>query len=178
MLRPLARGDATDLQLILNDPTVRAGFHNKTEWTLAEVQGWVARLNQDAMAGRGYAVGVSARRSGHPVGFARLDRPTDAWEVTFAMASQHQRQGYGPEAATELITWGFRKLGLDRIVGLVLPDNTASLGLMAKLGMVRLGECTIEGRDGKPVLWVEFELTREEWMRRPQAQDPPAESTE
>ncbi len=150
-----------------------AGLHNTAQRAIEEVEAWIAVLNQEARAGRGYAVGITARVSGALLGFARLQRDTsiDARsEITIALASQHQCEGRGAEAAEELIAWGFRELPLDRVIGHVLPGNTASARLMSNLGFVKMGQRTIPGRDGNPVEWEEFDLTRQGWMRRIQEQ--------
>lgn len=53
------------------------------------------------------------------------------WEI----ASAHRRQGYATEAGQALIDYGFQQLKLRRIVAMTRTDNTASIGVMGKLGM-------------------------------------------
>ena len=52
-------------------------------------------------------------------------------------------QGYATEAARASIEYGFRRLGMSRIVGRVLPDNVASCKVLEKVGMkfTGIGKC-------------------------------------
>ena len=47
----------------------------------------------------------------------------------------HQRHGYATEAAAALATWALANLNLDRLVAGADRDNTASIGVMRRLGM-------------------------------------------
>ena len=53
------------------------------------------------------------------------------WEIT----SGHRRQGFASEAGRALLDYGFEHLRLRRIVAMTQYDNTASIGVMRKLGM-------------------------------------------
>jgi RimJ/RimL family protein N-acetyltransferase len=53
------------------------------------------------------------------------------WEI----ASGQRRQGFAAEAGQALIDYGFQHLKLLRIVAMTRYDNTASIGVMRKLGM-------------------------------------------
>ncbi len=99
-------------------------------------------------------------------------QPTKWAEVTVAIASQHQGHGFGRETAQVLIDWGFRKVRLARVIGLVLPENAASMRFTRELGFRDLGEREVEDRGGTPRPSIEFELSREDWMRRIRASHP------
>lgn len=53
------------------------------------------------------------------------------WEI----AAHHRRQGYATEAGAALIRYAFDTLNLQRIVATTTYGNTASIGVMHKLGM-------------------------------------------
>lgn len=53
------------------------------------------------------------------------------WEI----ASGRRRQGFASEAGQALIDYGFQQLKLRRIVAMTRFDNSASIGVMRKLGM-------------------------------------------
>lgn len=53
------------------------------------------------------------------------------WEVS----PRHQRHGYATEAGAALIRYAFMELNLQRVVANTNYDNTASIGVMRKLGM-------------------------------------------
>ena len=68
------------------------------------------------------------------------------------------------EAVRPVLAMAFRDLALDRVVADIVPENTASLGVMRKLGARRTGN----GRRWFPARNAEFhvvhhEITRAEW---------------
>jgi RimJ/RimL family protein N-acetyltransferase len=53
----------------------------------------------------------------------------------YAIAPAYQRQGYATEASKALIAYAFDELKLQRIVATTTHTNTASIGVMQKVGM-------------------------------------------
>lgn len=74
-------------------------------------------------------------------GFAPGDRLGGAslysteFGLFYAISPAHQRHGYATEAAQALIHYAFRHLRLRRVIATTMDDNTASVGVMRKLGM-------------------------------------------
>ena len=73
-------------------------------------------------------------------------------------------RGLATEAATALVAWGFAEMGLHRIWARCDTENTASLGVLSKLGLRSEGtlrqDCRIRGQ------WRDthvLALLREEW---------------
>ncbi len=58
-------------------------------------------------------------------------------EIGFVLHPDHNGQGYGREAALEILRLGFEDLGLHRIIGRCDARNAASAGLMERLGLRR-----------------------------------------
>lgn len=56
-------------------------------------------------------------------------------EVGYLVVPEHRGKGIATEAARAAVGYGFKKLGLPRIVAIALPENTASIRVMEKLGM-------------------------------------------
>jgi ribosomal-protein-alanine N-acetyltransferase len=67
-------------------------------------------------------------------GLAMLDE-TDEVEVGYGFAHAHWGKGIASEGARASLRYGFETLGLNRIVAVALPENTASRRVMEKLGM-------------------------------------------
>ncbi|MFC0408756.1 GNAT family N-acetyltransferase [Roseomonas elaeocarpi] len=65
---------------------------------------------------------------------------TPAVEIGWRLGTFWQGRGLAREAATLSLEAGFGPAGLDRIVAFTVPANTASWGLMERLGMWRIGE--------------------------------------
>jgi RimJ/RimL family protein N-acetyltransferase len=60
---------------------------------------------------------------------------TGAVELAYALARSSWGQGLASEAARASLRYGFERAGLDRIIALAEPDNTASRRVMEKVGM-------------------------------------------
>jgi RimJ/RimL family protein N-acetyltransferase len=58
-------------------------------------------------------------------------------EIGWCLDPAVQGQGYGREAAAELIRIGFEELGLRRLTALCFADNEPSWRIMERLGMRR-----------------------------------------
>jgi ribosomal-protein-alanine N-acetyltransferase len=56
-------------------------------------------------------------------------------EVMYALAQEHWGKGLATEGAKASLRFGFEQLGLPRIVAFVMPENTASVRVIEKLGM-------------------------------------------
>jgi ribosomal-protein-alanine N-acetyltransferase len=111
--------------------------------------GGAAMQNPDALAKRiqfyieccdryGFSSCVMIHKgSGELMGSAGLQplEDTGEIEVGYNMSEKFWRQGYGYEAAVGWLRYGFEKCGLERIVAVALPANTASWRIMEKCGM-------------------------------------------
>ncbi|PZP47983.1 MAG: GNAT family N-acetyltransferase [Azospirillum brasilense] len=88
---------------------------------------------------------VEERASGQLIGLCglahvRWEAPfTPAVEIAWRFTASRHGQGLAREAAERVLDAGFGPLGLERIVAFTVPANTASWGLMERLGMKRTG---------------------------------------
>jgi RimJ/RimL family protein N-acetyltransferase len=62
-----------------------------------------------------------------------------AVEIGWRLSGPWQGKGLAREAAEAALAFGFDTLRLERIVSFTVPANTASWGLMERLGMTRVG---------------------------------------
>ena len=58
-------------------------------------------------------------------------------EVGWRLARDHWGHGYATEAAREGLHFGFETVRLDEIVSFTVPQNTRSLAVMERIGLVR-----------------------------------------
>ena len=85
---------------------------------------------------------VELKADGRLAGYTGLAIPTwlpqvlPAVEVGWRLHPDHWGRGLATEGGAASLLYGFEKLGLDRIIAIAMPDNVASLRVMAKLGMV------------------------------------------
>ena len=93
--------------------------------------------------------GVRLRDEPLPVGWAGLQplSGTNEIEVGYAFGRPAWGRGYATEVASAVVQWGFEVLGLERIVAVASPENTASRRVMDKLGMQYEGVRPGSGQD-------------------------------
>ncbi|QDV84510.1 GNAT family N-acetyltransferase [Stieleria magnilauensis] len=69
----------------------------------------------------------------------------DAVDLGYRFLPEFWGQGIATEACRANLEFGFRELRLDQIVGLVLPDNAASIRVLEKVGMQPEGDMVYDG---------------------------------
>jgi RimJ/RimL family protein N-acetyltransferase len=81
------------------------------------------------------------------IGFCGLKYLSDLDEVDlgYRFLPEHWGKGYATEACRASVTFGFDVLNLDHIIGLVLPENVASIRVLQKVGMRPDGEINYDG---------------------------------
>lgn len=155
-IRPLRLDDAVALHELYGDREAMKHLASSVPQTVNESRQWVEeKINLHNETGLSlWAVVVSS--TSEVVGDAGLQRLED--EETIEVGARIIRRlwgrGYGREAAQALIEAGFKDLGVDRIVGITAPGNTAAIHAMEKLGMRSSGTETHAGRD-----WVVYAAT-------------------
>jgi len=98
------------------------------------------------------------KQSGKIIGFAGLKRLDDLGEVDIAfwLLPAYWGAGLATEAGRAVLQYGFGHLHLGGIIGLVDPQNAASIRVLEKLEMSRNGLVTYHGEESlKYVLCVE-----------------------
>src|SRR5207244_1125915 len=87
------------------------------------------------------------KSSGEVVGFAGLKYLHDLEEVDLGYRLLPNYWGFGlaTKAARAALDHGFTRLGLHRIIGLVLPENVASVRVLGKCGLKFTGMIDYQG---------------------------------
>lgn len=101
------------------------------------------------------------------VGFCGLKYLDELDEVDlgYRLAFGYWGRGIATESSLAVLKHGFEVLGLQRIVGLVLPVNTASINVLRKVGMSRESTVTYCGDEAQ--LWsVDFDAWNQGQVRR------------
>ncbi|MBA7556411.1 hypothetical protein ES705_49119 [subsurface metagenome] len=57
-------------------------------------------------------------------------------ELTYIFASPAWGKGYATEIAQSLKQYAFKKLGIERLIALIKPENAASERVAVKIGMI------------------------------------------
>lgn len=72
-------------------------------------------------------------------GVGGIDYDRNENEVFYHIGKDYWGKGYATEAAKAMLEYYFEQLQLSRIIGAVHPDNKASIKVMDKLGLKRIG---------------------------------------
>lgn len=141
ILREFTREDAQAVHRYASDPVVTAHMI----WgpnTEAETQAFIEMvLDMQNQAPRsGFELAVELKISGELIGGCGLHaiEPKQG-EIGYCFAKEHWGNGYASEAASALLRFGFRGLGLHRIYATCRPANTGSAAVMRKIGMTYEG---------------------------------------
>ena len=86
----------------------------------------------------------------------------DEVDVGYRLFPEFWGRGLATEACVASLKFGFETLQLDRIIGLAMPENRASIRVLQKSGMVIDGEVETEG-----VLAVRYSITRNRFLAIP-----------
>jgi [ribosomal protein S5]-alanine N-acetyltransferase len=127
VIRPLAVAEREQMVNLWLDPKNERLHETDTE---EQVRRWVEGV-----------WGVWERETGELVGDSTLffaEEHTE-WELAYGIRRDRWGRGYATEAAHACVCHGFERLGLDRIVADVDPENQASIRVLEKVGFVRVG---------------------------------------
>jgi RimJ/RimL family protein N-acetyltransferase len=138
VLRRLVTDDAPFILALLNDPAWLEFIGDRGVRTVEDARGYILKGPIEMYAAHGFGLYLTERKSdGAPIGLCGLLRRKGLEDVDigFAFLSAFRSQGYAFESAAAVMAHGRYALGLDRIVGITLPGNRASIALLEKLGM-------------------------------------------
>ena len=156
-LRWFTEEDADLMLRVWNDPAFIRYVGDRGIRTLDEARD---ALRQGALAmyeDHGYGpFRVAIRQSDEPLGICGLFKRDylDDPDLGFGLLPEYCRNGYAWEAATAVIDDARANIGLDRLTAIVSPDNRASIGLIAKLGMTFVERFRPPGNDDDVLLYA------------------------
>jgi RimJ/RimL family protein N-acetyltransferase len=138
-LRPVTIDDLDDVYAWQRRPDVvrwMSGAGPRTrEQSRASV---LAMAGEDALRAEGDCLTLAAATEAGVIGTVELvwrSEPDRTAELGYVFHPDHGGRGLATEAATALMDWGFRELGLHRIFARCHSGNDASARLMTRLGM-------------------------------------------
>jgi len=147
LLRPFAPTDVAIVHAIYSDPEVMRYVATGHMTDIAQTRRLVDDYT-DHQRQHGYSFwAVIEQSSGALIGDAGLYRtPVGEVELGYTLGRAWWGRGYATEAARTWLRFAFETLGLEEVVALAEPANTASLHVLEKLGMRRSGERLAFGR--------------------------------
>jgi RimJ/RimL family protein N-acetyltransferase len=139
-LCPWEADDWLDFRAIAADPEVMRYIGDGTPWPLERSRQFVER--QISLFGeRGFCLWkLLPKAGGGLIGFCglqplQMEPTTEEIEIGWWLARAWWGRGLATEAARVAMRDGFERADLRRIVAIAQPANTASVGVMRKLGM-------------------------------------------
>lgn len=153
--------DWTDLRPIATDVQVMRYITGGVPWTDDQIQAFVERQVTE-LSKRNFCRWKLLRKpSRETIGFCGVGFWRDAPdpEIGWWLARRWWGQGLATEAARAALQHAFQHAGLERIISIARPENTASTRIMEKIGLTR--ECEFE-RDGLRL--ARYAIDRVSWM--------------
>jgi RimJ/RimL family protein N-acetyltransferase len=155
VLRPLQATDLDTLAVLHEEPSFWHYPLGRGQ-TRAETEEFFERV-VGSYTSNGFGLeAVVERKNASMAGWAGLSVPNflpeilPAVEVGWRLGTGFRGRGYATEAGAAWVRWGFEVLGLDEIVSIYEPDNSASGRVMAKLGF-ELARVTVHPMKGGPL---------------------------
>lgn len=146
-MRPFTSADAPTLHAILNDPEVIRYMPWKAVPTAEKVQKMVdVHIHLWDDFGYGWW-GLELLPEKQFIGWCGLEYlpETDEVEVGYLLGKASWGKGIASQAAGKSLEFAFTKAKLNRIVGLVHPENTGSIKVLQKIGMTLMDELDLWG---------------------------------
>jgi RimJ/RimL family protein N-acetyltransferase len=104
---------------------------------------WAVRAEEAREAGRAVALAIVDAKLDVLLGSCDIRRPdlddSALGEVGFLLVKGARGRGIATRAVGLLVEWSFRELGMERIQGLVHPDNPPSARVLERVGFRREG---------------------------------------
>ena len=156
-LRWFDSGDAAFILQLLNEPSWLQHIGDRQVRTLEQAQDWLQTRLVSGYWRQGMGFWAVCLRGQHePAGLCGLiqrDTLPDV-DVGYAFLPAYWGQGYACEAAQACLDYGQRVLGLRRILAITGPVNTASQGVLRRLGMQLEQRCTLPGESRETLVYA------------------------
>ncbi|MDR1892068.1 MAG: GNAT family N-acetyltransferase [Oscillospiraceae bacterium] len=101
-------------------------------------RGFIDWVQMNYKTGLSVTWGIELRGTGKLIGtcsYVSIDPFFKVTELGYAISDAYWGFGYGSEAAMALVHFGFRQVGFQRMESRCMPENTASLRVLEKIGM-------------------------------------------
>jgi RimJ/RimL family protein N-acetyltransferase len=137
-LRQMSTDDAAFILQLLNEPSWLQFIGDRGVRTLDDARTYILNGPVEMYARLGYGLYiVELKDGGSPIGICGLIKREFLHDVDlgYALLPQYWAKGYAYEAASAVLVYGTRVLGLKRIIAITSPNNHSSARLLEKLGL-------------------------------------------
>lgn len=147
LLREFVPDDADALAVVLSDPETMRYYPAVLDRD--GVAAWIER-NRRRYTDAGHGLwAMVLKSSGEVIGDCGLTRQTveevDEIEIGYHVRRDLWGRGYAPEAARACRDYGFERLGAERLISLIRPENVPSRRVAEKIGLTLWKEVVWRG---------------------------------
>jgi RimJ/RimL family protein N-acetyltransferase len=136
LMRPVREDDLDEYHAMVADPDVMRFIGDGHTYDREEAWKGIAQMLGHWEL-RGYGLwALEERETGTLVGRGGLYNP-EGWpgiEVGWLLAKACWGRGYATEAGRASLEWAWRELGVDHVISMIYPDNSASIRVALRLG--------------------------------------------
>lgn len=165
LLRDFEAADWAGLHAWACDPAVTQPM-GVDPFDVAAAQGYVARMlaSQHERPRRRWELAVVSRDDGVLVGACGLAVARDRGTIGYVLARDRWGFGFGTEAASVMLAFGFDDLGLERVDATCPRGHAASARVLGKVGLRRVPAGWWPLWSARR--WWRFEVTADVWRIR------------
>ena len=149
LLRAWTLEDAEPWFTILQEEGILRYFPNQTPPSREKAEAYITHhLNDWRMRGYGHWA-VVTKDDDQVVGWSGLEYlpELNETEVAYLLSKRVWGRGYATEAARASVQFGFGPTGLEKIIGLVHPQNLGSVHVLEKCGLTFADRITLWGME-------------------------------
>jgi RimJ/RimL family protein N-acetyltransferase len=146
-IRRLGGGDEAFIVELLNQPSFVRNIGDRKVKSIEDAARYIREGPVASYSKFGFGLFHVSLKDGSPIGICGLLK-RDALEdvdIGFAYLEAYQGRGYGLEAAEAVMAFGWKSVGLKRIIAITAPHNEGSMRLLGKLGMKFEGMVRLPG---------------------------------
>lgn len=141
LLRPFQTTDAEAVHRLAGSQDVAAGTFLPHPMDRQAALSWITERVEDQTAGRGVTFAITLEESGEVIGAIGMEivATHEQGLLSYWLGRPYWNRGYGTEAVSALVGYGFSSLKLHRIYAPHFHTNPASGRVLQKVGMTHEG---------------------------------------
>jgi RimJ/RimL family protein N-acetyltransferase len=150
LLRPISEDDANDLfEFFTDSETTKYLPSTKTR---DQVREWIELVLYSYQNHQIGPLAVISKDPNEFLGYCGLYLQKDVdgadeVELLYGLIKRFWKKGYAIESAKRVHDYGINELGIERLVSIIHPENSSSIGVAKKIGMTFEKEAIVWGKN-------------------------------
>lgn len=141
-LRRIDNQDVDEIYVLRSDTAIMKYIPRPLVKTKGQALEHIANINAKIDSNEGINWGITLKGNTTLIGiigFYRIDVENHRAEIGYMLHPDHSSKGIISEAVNHLIEFGFNKMQLHTIEGVIDPDNSASAKVLERNGFIKEG---------------------------------------